>query len=93
MPTVICVVMQATLLTSVMLHTWQSSLQSTSITWNPSLSPPKLEDKKKGKEKAKRESKTPLNDEDEEDGSSDTVTTAAVLKTSKGAGSTCGKKG
>ena len=60
---------------------------------NPSLSPPKLEDKKKGKEKAKGEFKNPLNDEDEEDGSNDTATTAAVSKTSKGAGGTCGKKG
>jgi len=57
---------------------------------NPSLSPPKLEDKKKGKEKAKEESKTPLNDEDKEDGSNDTATAAAVSKTSKGASSTRG---
>jgi len=60
---------------------------------NLSLSPPKLEDKKKGKGKAKGESKNPLDDKDEENGSNDTATAAAVLKTSKGAGGTCGKKG
>ena len=60
---------------------------------NPSLSPPKLEDKKKGKEKAKGEFKNPLNNKDKEDGSNNTATTVAVLKTFKGASGTRGKKG
>jgi len=55
-------------------------------------SPPKLKDKKKGKEKAKEEFKTPSNDKNKEDGSNNTATIAAVLKTSKGANSTRKKK-